>query len=445
VWGRKERTGASVRLLRKRATTRYSPGLGLGTLLKDATLLEFEPARVEVGDLRVEGGRIQASAPRLSPQPGDEVIDLRGRCVMPGLVSGHSLLHLTLLRTHPALSDGLAAPLDQALDLDAVQVSATWGALEALQHGVTTLMDQHASCRAVAGSLLRVARGVNEVGLRGVLSYRVTDQHGALGREEGLEETVAFARKAQGRFRGAVGAHASCNLSEDALEGLRAAQEATGASFHVSVAESPEDERLSRERYERGPVERLLRAGLLSPRARVAHLVHLAWPELSEVLGTGAWLVHTPRMDGHRGQGHAPSGKFGARATVGTGGGTLDVLAEAQLAVLLARSAGQPIDILRYLANGQRMASEVFDAPLGPLREGALADLVVLDYRPATPLSTETLAAHLMLNISARDVEAVMVDGVWRMWARRALSVNVEELAARAHGVAEAMHARLAA
>ena len=414
----------------------------MGTLIKEATLLELEPARVEVGDLRIEGGRIQASGPELKPQPGDEVIDLKRKCVMPGLVSAHSLLHRTLLR-NAALSVPYPATVDRALDLDAVQLSATLGAAEALTHGVTTLFDQHASPRAVAGSLLRVARGINEVGLRAVLSYQVTDQHGALCREEGLEETVAFARKAQGRFRGAVGAHACSTLSNEALEGLRSAVEAIQGSFHINLGERPDDEKISVERFGETPVRRLTSAGLLSPKTRVAHLVHLAWPDLSEVLSSGAWLVHTPRADLHHSNGHAPTGKFGARAAIGTGGSFIDVLADAQLAALLAKHAGQPIDLLRYLANGHRMASELFGAPLGVLREGALADLVVLDYRPLTPLTSETLAAHLALSLNARSAEAVMVDGIWRMWAHRPLSVDLDALAPQSRETVQALEARL--
>jgi cytosine/adenosine deaminase-related metal-dependent hydrolase len=415
-------------------------------VLKEATLLEFEPARVEVGDLRIEGGRIQSSGPHLTPEPGDEVIDLKGKCLMPGLVSAHSLLYLTLLRTSARLA-AAANPLelDKVLDLDVVQLSATLGALEALHNGVTTLMDQHSSSRAVAGSLLRVARGINDVGLRGVLSYQVTDQHGAFAREEGLEETVSFARKAQGRFRGSVGAHASCTLSPDALEGLKTALERTGASFHISIGEAADDERLSRERYGEAPVSRLLAAGLLSPSARVAHLVHVSWPELSEVLGTGAWLIHAPRMSLSRGVGQAPTGKFGVRASLGTGCGPVDVLGEAQLASLLAMNAGQPIDVLRYLANGHRIASELFGQPMGVLREGAVADLVVLDYRPVTPLTAETLSSHVSLSLSSRSVESVMIDGVWRLWARRPLSVDGEALPLQAREASLALESRLSA
>src|SRR6202035_1822941 len=132
--------------------------------------------------------------------------------------------------------------LDQALDLDAVEVSASVGALDALSCGTTTLVDHHASPHAISGSLVRVARGVNEVGVRGVLCYEVTDRHGPEGRQEGLEETVSFHQKARGRFRGMVGAHASLTLTEEALAGLKEAVSSTGTGLHIHLAEDPSDE-----------------------------------------------------------------------------------------------------------------------------------------------------------------------------------------------------------
>ena len=57
------------------------------------------------------------------------------------------------------------------------------------------------------------------------------------------------------------------------------------------------------ERFGASPVTRLVDSGLLTPQALLAHVGHLAWPELAQVLPTGAWLVHTPRsnMDGRGG------------------------------------------------------------------------------------------------------------------------------------------------
>ncbi|MGQ0508211.1 MAG: amidohydrolase family protein [Myxococcaceae bacterium] len=426
----------------------------MGTLLKGGTLVELEPALVEVSDLRVEGGVITARGQNLTPLPGEEVIDARGKTLLPGLVNAHHHLYWALAR-------GMSAParpaetfedvlehvwwrLDQALDLDSIQISATVAALEALSSGTTTVVDHHASPRAITGALTKVARGLNDVGLRGVLAYEVTDRHGALAREEGLEETVAFVKKAKGRFRGLIGAHASFTLSDDALQGLKEAVESTQAGLHIHLAEDPSDERLSVERYKETPVNRLMSWGLLTPKTLIAHAVHLSWPELSTVLSTGTWLLHNPRSNMYNQVGYAPAGKFGARATLGTDGMGSDMFQEAKIASLRARDAGQPVDVLRYLANGHRLASQIFDAKIGPLREGAQADLLVLEYRSPTPLTSENLAGHFLFGFDSRHVESVMVEGAWRLWARRALAVNPETVHEEARHAATALWARMA-
>jgi cytosine/adenosine deaminase-related metal-dependent hydrolase len=424
----------------------------LATVLKGGHVVELEPAVVERVDLRIDGDRIVARAPEIQPQPGDEVVALSGKLVFPGLVSAHHRLHMSLGRgmPEPAL-DSYQEALEKvrwryegALDLDAVQVAATAGGLEALQCGTTTVFDLHSSPKAILGSLTRVARGLHEVGVRGALSYAVTDRAGAVGREEGLEETVTFTQKAKGRFRGRVGAGQSFTLGTDALEGLKEALAKTNVGLHVPLAEDPLDEKLSMERHGASPVSRLMEAGLLSPKSLVAHAGHLAWAELAQVISTGAWLVHTPRSNQRLEVGYAPALKFGARATLGADGLSADLFAEAQAAYLRSREAGQPIDVLRYLANGHRLVSQVFDLQVGPMREGALADLLILDYLPATPLTSENLAWHVVFGLGSRHVEAVMVDGTWRMWARRPLSVNPMVVADQAREAAAAVWARMA-
>jgi cytosine/adenosine deaminase-related metal-dependent hydrolase len=81
---------------------------------------------------------------------------------------------------------------------------------------------------------------------------------------------------------------------------------------------------------------------------------------------------------------------------------------------------------------------------MGPLREDAVADLVVLDYQPPTPLTAETLAAHVLHGMASQHVESVMVDGMWRLWKRKPLSVDVVELARVSREAASAVWSRLA-
>lgn len=425
----------------------------VGTILKGATLVEFEPAAVEVADLRIEGGTIVDRGHGLVPEERDEVIVLEGKVVVPGLVTAHHHLYATLGRGMPgaggragdfeALQKRGRWRLQDALDGDAIQAAASAGALDALFAGTTTIFDQHASPNAIDGSLVRVARGVNEVGLRAVLSYEVSDRSGALAREEGLEEAVSFQRKARGRFRGMIGGHACFTLSADGLQGLQEAVQATGAPLHITLAEDPADERLSMERYGEAPLTRLQQYELLSPRTLAAHLVHLSWPQLTQVISSGAWLVHSPRANMQAQVGYAPAGKFGSRATLGTAGVSPDLFAEAQAGHQRALDAGQPIAALRYLANGHRIASEVFGESIGPLRPDALADLVVLDYRAPTPLTAENVGDHLVHALGARHVESVMIDGVWRLWARRPLSVSAEAAYENARAAAKAVWARI--
>ena len=62
---------------------------------------------------------------------------------------------------------------------------------------------------------------------------------------------------------------------------------------------------------------------------------------------------------------------------------------------------------------------------------------------PATPLTAENLAWHVVFGLGSRHVESVMVDGVWRVWARRPLSVNPSVVAEQAREAAAAVWARM--
>ena len=183
---------------------------------------------------------------------------------------------------------------------------------------------------------------------------------------------------------------------------------------------------------------------LLDSTSVLAHAVHLPWPELSRVLSTGAWIIHNPTSNQNNQVGYAPAGKFGARATLGTDGIGADMFEEARRAHFRAREAGAPIDVLKWLTNGHRLASQVFGGPIGPLREGAVSDLLVLDYHPPTPVTDANLAGHFLFGLASRHVESVMIEGMWRMWARRPLSVAPEALTQRAQEAAKGLWARMA-
>ena len=417
----------------------------MATLLRGGTVIDLEPTLVERADLRIDGDRIIERATGLEPREGDEVIDLKGRFLFPGLVSAWHRRAGLFLPGAPRSGKGFDSEqqarhrLEDAMGGDALEAGAAATALDALLCGTTTLFDASASGTDISGSLSRVAAGFNKVGLRGVLARVITERGGALQREENLEENLSFIGKARGRLRGAFAVEGLAAISDEGLSGLKEARARHDSFLLASLSEDPQEERQSRDRHGAPVSERLLTHGLTGTKVVLAHGVHFSWPELSSLIANGTGRAHAARSNMATQSGHATPAKFGVHGCFGTDLATPDLFAEAQAASLRATDSGQSIDVLRFLANGHRLASEVFGTSVGPLTPGSVADVVVLDYAPASPLDTATLGAHLLFGISSRFVESVMVDGLWRVWKRKALSVDTADVSRAAREAAQSL------
>ena len=133
-------------------------------------LTSLDPVRLIDADVVVEGRRIQAigAAPASSPR-----LDCSGCLVMPGNVCAHTHLYSSLARGMPYTLEPPANfiqilqriwwRLDRALDEESIRASALVGGVEAMLSGTTTVIDHHASPRAIDGSLDVLAGALEEV------------------------------------------------------------------------------------------------------------------------------------------------------------------------------------------------------------------------------------------------------------------------------------------
>jgi putative selenium metabolism protein SsnA len=425
-------------------------------LLRGATLAAFDPPRVEMADLRIEGERIAVRGRGLEAGPDEEIVDVSGALVVPGLVNAHTHLYRSLARGMPAprltprtfaeILDKVWWRFDRALDEEAVHVSALAGAVEAALSGVTILIDHHSSPSWIRGSLSSVRRAIEQVGLRSVLSYEVSDRNGPEARHYSLEENVEFQRSHQSALtRGMIGAHASFTVSPETMEGIVWAVNETGSSIHVHVAEDPVDLEDCRKRYSLTLPERFLRHGLIMSRTILAHCVHLTASEIEEMHRNGAWVAHNARSNMNHAVGHAPTAAM-RRVALGTDGLDQDLLAEVHAAFLKMRDAGRcdaQSATLEMIAGGHRLAAVLFGLPFGKLDAGGPADLVVLDYPSPTPVYTENLAAHLVFGVDRSHVRDVMVAGRWVVRNHKIVAVDVGALRAQASAVAEGLWHRM--
>ena len=63
----------------------------------------------------------------------------------------------------------------------------------------------------------------------------------------------------------------------------------------------------------------------------------------------------------------------------------------------LGRAAGNAVS-----ARTPRIASECFGRPVGKLIPGALADVIVVDYDPPTPMHAANINGHILFGVSGR-------------------------------------------
>jgi putative selenium metabolism protein SsnA len=425
-------------------------------LLEGGIVASLDPLGVEKTCLRIEGDTIVARGPALAPAAGEEVVELAGALVLPGFVNAHTHLYSALARGMPAPAEPPRSfveilervwwRLDRALDPESSYLSGLVGAIEAARSGTTVLFDHHSSPSCIAGSLATLQRATEEVGLRSVLCYETTDRNGAGGRDEGLAENRGFLASGPSPLtRGLLGAHASFTLSDESLDRLAATVRDASSGLHVHAAEDGADVEDSLRRCGKGVVGRLVDHGLVGPGTLLVHGVHFAEAELNTAQQAGAWLVHCPRSNMNNGVGQAQTTAF-RRAALGTDGLDQDMLAEARAAFLGMTSAGRgdaAAAAVAMLVGGQRLAADAFGLPLGSLSPGAPADLVVLDYRPPTPLTADNLAGHLLFGLDRSHVRSTMVAGRFVLRDRRITSVDEAAVATRARAAAEGVWARM--
>jgi len=344
--------------------------------------------------------------------------------------------------------------LDKALDLDDIRYSALVCLVDAIQNGTTTLIDHHASPRAVAGSLDVIGEAVTEAGLRACLCYEVSDRDGEEMALEGITENERWIRRASGDLlAGTFGLHASLTLSDETLK--RAVELANGLNvgFHIHVAEDKADVADSLKKSGLRVVERLEKAGVLGTKTIAAHAVHIDAFETDILRETGTKVVHNPRSNMNNAVGVADVPRMlrrGIDVGLGNDGFSNNMFSEMKTAFLLHKLAqGDPRvmgadQVLKMsVRNNARIANLFFPKPLGELSVGAYADIILLDYIPTTPLHAGNFPWHLIFGMDGGQVDTTMVGGKILMKDRRLLTLDEEAICARSRELAQKLWARM--
>jgi cytosine/adenosine deaminase-related metal-dependent hydrolase len=263
----------------------------------------------------------------------------------------------------------------------------------------------------------------------------------------GIRENLRFLNKEKSpRLAGTFGLHASLTLSDSSLELCRqSAPEGTG--FHVHTAEHEADEYDSLNKTGLRVVDRLNRHGILGPRTITAHGVHFDAREMQILAETSTWLSHQPRSNMNNGVGVAPVESMmraGVKVCLGNDGFSNAMWEEWKAAYLLhkihhrdpRRMHGYEVQQMAIYYNAALANTYFPEALIGQIELDAYADLIFVDYHPNTPLTAGNLPWHIIFGVQPSMVTTTLVGGRLLMRDRQLLTLDEQEIGAKAREIA---------
>lgn len=432
-------------------------------IIKNVRVMQTEaPFEVlEKVDVIIDGGLIVKVAPLAAADfKADKVIDGKGKTLIPGNICAHHHYYSGLSRGM-LISSGPQTDfiqvlkewwwrLDRGLQEEACYYSSLICSIDAILSGTTTAIDHHASPSYIKGSLSTIAKGMEEVGIRGATCYEVTDRNGGMGEvEAGVEENLRFAKEVDKRKKGGervlceamIGGHAPFTIPDEGLKLIAKAVKKSGRGLHLHVAEDKYDQVHSHHHYNKDIVKRLDDFGLLSDKTLLVHGLYLSKEEVALMNERGTFLAHNPRSNMNNHVGYCRNLMDVNNLVLGTDGCGGNMFEEIKIGFFKHKDEGMPwwpSDFVSALNRGSRLVEKCFDdgRKWGKVAEGYVADLTLLDYHNPTPLTQANAATHFVWGISSAAVETVIVDGKVVMEERRFSHLNVDKIYKEASRVA---------
>jgi cytosine/adenosine deaminase-related metal-dependent hydrolase len=377
----------------------------LSTLLTNAHVVTMDDAGTEYegGWILVDGGLVKDAGAGAKPD-ADQVQDLGGAVVTPGLVNTHHHLWQNLTRARAQdenLFGWLKAlyPVWAAIDEEAEYAAARAGLAELALSGCTTVFDHHYLFPpGVTGLLEAEIRAARELGVRIVAargSMDLGESHGGLppdsvveSRDDALAATDAAAALADGaRVEIAVAPCSPFSVTRELMTESAGLARKLGLRLHTHLAETVEEEDYCRELYGCTPVEYLGEVGWLAEDVWCAHCVHLSDEDVETFGVQGIGVAHCPTSNMRLGAGIARVRELldaNVRVGLGVDGSASnergDLFLEVKQALLVARARGGPkaMTAREALRLGTRGGAAVLGrSDIGELSPGKRADIAV--------------------------------------------------------------------
>ena len=422
-------------------------------LITGATIVTMDSAGrvLSPGAVAIDGREIVGVGSAESVQAqfaGRETIDASGQVVIPGLINTHTHAPMVLYR---GLADDLALmewlqkyifPAEaKTVSPEFVRAGTRLAALEMIQSGTTAYADMYYYEEEIAAA-------TKEAGIRGVLGQTIIQfpVPDAKTPSEGIARATTFLQTWRGDdlIVPAIAPHSMYTLDTATLKAIRAVADRERAPVIIHLAETQDEVKISREKYNATPVQYLESIGFWGPRTIAAHGVRLTPADIRLLARRHVGVSHNPESNMKLASGAAPVvelRKAGVVVGLGTDGAAsnndLDMFEAMRQAAFLAKhTTGDPRAIPAATAlqmatiDGARVLG--MEREIGSLEAGKRADLVIVSMSAARQTPLYDPISHLVYTSRGDDVRTVIVNGRVVMRDRKVLTLDEAAVLAEA-------------
>ena len=151
------------------------------------------------------------------------------------------------------------------------------------------------------------------------------------------------------------------------------------------------------------------------------------------IRATDSMVVNNPESNMGNAVGCSPVLKLfekGILVGLGTDAYTNDMLESLKAALAIQRHNAKLPNVgwnevtTMLFKNNAAIAGRYFDTPVGVLKVGAAADIIVMDYKPFTPISGDNIDGHMIFGMTGRQCETTIINGKVLMKNRQLVGID---------------------
>lgn len=375
----------------------------------------------KVCDILIDKNKIVKISDKISIR-ADEVIDCTDKAILPSFCNTHTHASMMFLRgigedknLHDWLNQEIF-PREAKLKPEHIYPLSRYAILEMIKTGTTCFTDMYFH---VAGTL----KAAQDMGIRGIIPYLGMDFFDDNKTETDIQQAIRYLEEPLkvSKVKKVLSCHSIYTCSQKLIQKFSelAKKYDTYLQIHVSETQKEVDDCVQKFGYR--PVELLYQWGVMGPRTLFAHAVHLNDNEIQLVKNTGTTLAHCPTSNLKLGSGQLPLQKYsdaGLKLSMGTDGvasnNSLSMISEMKLAALSAKNqvdsvlAGKVDDIFKIATQN---GFEAFGIKAGEIKEGNLADFILVDLNNQFLLPNNNLKSNMIYAADSSCITDVFCDG----------------------------------